>query len=39
LARNRRHVVTGTGKNFPAAFAEIFVELELHACASSGTST
>ena len=39
LAGDRRHVVAGAGKNFTAAFAEIFVELELHACASSGTST
>ena len=32
-------IVTGIGKNLSAPLAEIFVELELHACASSGTST
>jgi hypothetical protein len=31
--------MAGGGKNFASAFADIFVELELHACASSGTST
>ncbi len=31
--------MAGIGKNLATTLAEIFVELEFHACASNGTST